>query len=107
MSGASSLPVLDPHNGEPADSDVLVVAAIADSAADAAAISRAVLVGGSRRAGALLGKTRRVEAVILVEGERERYVLASASLQGRLEPSDDLAAEAPGHVRYLLPPAEI
>ena len=106
-SGASDL-VLDPRSGKPASSDVVVAVAIADSAADAIAISRALLVGGLSRAGLMLSeKTRRVEAVLVVAGDGEPYVLASASLRDRVELSAALAAEAPGGLRFLLPPAEL
>ena len=98
-------PVIDPRTGRPPASDVLVAVAVADSTADADAISTALFVGGSGRAGALLSKTRRVEAILLVRGERAVYLLASASLRGRFEPSPELANEAAGRVRYLLPPA--
>jgi thiamine biosynthesis lipoprotein len=98
--------VLDPRDGRPASSDVLVAAAIADSVADAVTISRALLVGGSTRAGRLLGeKTRRVEAILLVRGEDGPQLVASASLQGRFEAAEELAAEAPSPPRFLLPPA--
>lgn len=105
--GGDSERVLDPHDGRPASSDVRVAVAIADSAADAGAISRAMLVGGSRRAGALLARTNRVEAILVVGGPQGRYVLASASLVGRFEPSQPLADEAQGGIRFLLPPADL
>ena len=95
--------VLDPRSGRPAASDVIVAVAIADSVADAIAVSRALLVGGSGRAGALLSKTRRVEALLLVGSESRPYFIASASLRGRLE----LAGDAAGDLRFLLPPAKL
>jgi hypothetical protein len=100
--------VLDPRDGRPASSDVLVAVAIADSVADAVTVSRALLVGGSTRAGRLLGeKTRRVEAILLVRGTDGPQLLASASLQGRFELAKELSAEVPSSPRFLLPPSEL
>jgi thiamine biosynthesis lipoprotein len=105
--GASHL-VLDPRTGTPAASDVVVAVAIADSVADAVAVSRALLVGGSSRAGILLSeRTRRVESVLLLRGDGEPYVIASASLQGRIEMHDALSGEATGGLRFLLAPSEL
>ena len=104
---AGGNPIVDPRNGRPAETNVLVAVAFADSAADADAVSTALYVGGSRRAGALLSKTRRVESILLVEGEKERYLIASASLDGRLKLSEELSREVAGQVRYLLPPARL
>jgi len=97
-------PALDPRTGQAADSDIEYVVVLADSTADAVAIARGLLVAGSVRAGTILGeKTRRVEAVIQLEGGRG--VLASATLAGRLRiPSD--AAETTS-IRYILPPNEL
>jgi len=106
-SGGDSELVLDPRTGRPAAGDVIVAVAIADSVADAIAVSRALLVGGSSRAGALLSKTRRVESLLLVRGAGEPYVIASASLQGRLELMGELAGEPSGGPRFLLPPSEL
>jgi thiamine biosynthesis lipoprotein len=107
-SGGASDVVIDPRSGAPASSDVMVAVAIADSVADAIAVSRALLVGGSTRAGLLLSeKTRRVEAILVVAGAGGPQVLASASLQGRVALSDTLAAEAQGDLRFLLPPADL
>jgi thiamine biosynthesis lipoprotein len=106
-SGGASALVLDPRSGAPPSGDVAVAVAIADSVADAIPISRALLVGGASRAGVMLSeRTRRVEAVLVVSGD-EPYVVASASLEGRIELSDALAAEAPGGLRFLLPPADL
>ena len=105
--GASDL-VLDPRTGRPAASDAVVAIAIADSVADAIAVSRALVVGGTSRAGILLSeKTRRVEAVMVVRGDDGPTVLASASLQGRVELPDDVTAEMTGGLRFLLPPSEL
>jgi thiamine biosynthesis lipoprotein len=107
-SGGASDQVLDPRSGAPASSDVMVAIALADSVADAIAVSRALLVGGSSRAGILLSeKTRRVESILLLRGDGEPYVVASASLQGSIELHDALAEEAAAGLRFLLPPSEL
>ncbi len=106
-SGGESELVLDPRSGRPAASDVIVAVAIADSVADAIAVSRALLVGGSSRAGAMLSKTRRVESLLLVRGDPQPHVIASASLRGRLELAGELAGESCGGPRFLLPPSKL
>jgi len=97
--------ILDPRTGRPAASNVVVAVAVADSAADAGAVVRALIVGGSAAAGALLAKTHRVEAILLVAGPTGTSVLASASLEGIVSLSESLLEETSGGVRYLLPPA--
>jgi thiamine biosynthesis lipoprotein len=98
-------PVLDPETGRPAATDLLAAVGIADSAADADALSTALFVAGSMRGAELLKKMRRVEAVLVVRGdETGPRILASASLRGRLELSSQLAGESDAEVRYLLPP---
>jgi thiamine biosynthesis lipoprotein ApbE len=105
--GASDL-VLDPRTGRPAVSDTVVAIAIADSVADAIAVSRALVVGGTSRAGILLSeKVRRVEAVMFLRGQDGSTAVASASLQGRIELPDEVAAEIRGGLRFLLPPSEL
>jgi len=100
--------VIDPRSGLPAASDVLAALAISDSAADAAATAPALLVLGSKAGGELLSKMNRVEAVLLCSGGGEPYLLASATLGGRIELSPALSAEVGGReVRYILPPQEL
>ena len=106
-SGGASELVLDPRSGRPAASDTIVVVTIADSVADAIAISRALLVGGSSRAGELLSETRRVESLLLVRGDPEPHVIASASLRGRLELVGELAGRPSAGPRFLLPPSKL
>ena len=86
---------------------MIVAVAIADSVADAVAVSRALLVGGSSRAGALLSKTRRVESLLVVRSGPELRVIASASLRGRLELLGELVAEPADGPRFLLPPSKL
>lgn len=100
--------VLDPATGLPAAGDLLVAAAIADSAADADALSTALFVSGSMRGAELLERMRRAEAILLVRGEGEKpYVLASVSLKGHLELSPRIAEETGGRIRFLLPPDRV
>ena len=96
--------VFDAGTGGPASSDLLAAVAIADSAANADAIATALFVQGSRKGGQFLTRTRRVEAILLVEGNGEPYVLASATLAERLELSAALAEETEGRLRFILPP---
>ena len=87
---------------------LLVAVAVADSGADAGAVAQAMVVGGSSMAGALLGKTHRVEAILVVRGAGGRVdVLVSASLQERFRPSTALASDAASPPRFLLPPASL
>lgn len=97
--------VLDPGTGLPASSDLIAAVGIADSAADADALSTALYVSGSLGGADLLGRMKRTEAIMLVEEDNGAcYLLASASLRGRLTPSAELLDECDGDVRYLLPP---
>ena len=98
--------VLDPRTGQPAAGDVIAAVALADSAADADALATALHVAGSTRGAALLKKMRRVEAILLVEDrDGTRRLIASPSLEGRIELSQALARETGGEIRYLLPGA--
>lgn len=85
------------------DSNVRVAVAIADTGASAQPLSRALVAMGSRRAGMMLERGNRIEAVLLVEGPEGPYLLASGSLRGRLSPDAALTART-GQVRYILPP---
>ncbi len=105
--GTVAGPLLDPRTGRPAETDVLAAVALADAAADAQAISRALLVGGSQEAGAFLSKLRRVEAVLLVRGRDGEELLVSASLRGKLTVSDELRRSTGGRLRELLPPSSL
>lgn len=87
-----------------ARSDVRVAVALADNAAEAEIASRALLAMGVRRAGALLERSRRLEALLIVEGPEGQYVVASASLRDHLR-IDAAATRRFGEVRYLLPPS--
>ncbi len=105
--GTVAGPLLDPRTGRPAQTDVLAAVALADAAADAQAISRALLVGGSQEAGAFLSKLRRVEAVLLVRGRDGDELLVSASLREKLTVSDELRRSTGGRLRELLPPSSL
>jgi thiamine biosynthesis lipoprotein len=100
--------ILDPRNGLPAASDLIAAVGIADSAADADALSTALFVSGSLSGADLLSRMNRAEAVLLVEDDAgSKYVLASGSLKGRLTLSAELLEECGGDVRYLLPPTSL
>jgi thiamine biosynthesis lipoprotein len=107
-SGQSELrrvPIIDPRNGQPVASDLSAVVTTADSAADAAALCHAVYVAGSLAGTEVFRSMRRAEALFVVRGDAgPPYVVASASLNGRFEPSAELDREVAGDVRYLLPP---
>lgn len=98
--GNGGRPVLDPVTGEPPAAGVAVAVAIAHSGVDAAALCRALLVGGRSRGGAFLERTRKTEAVLITSDDPPE-VLASATLDGRLELAGELAGAS---VRSLLPP---
>jgi thiamine biosynthesis lipoprotein len=101
------LPILDPATGLPVVGELIAAVAIADSGADADALSTAFYVLGLHKVGEFLGRTERVEAVLVVAGESGPHLLVSASLEGRLELGPELAAEIDGRVRYVLPPQSI
>jgi thiamine biosynthesis lipoprotein ApbE len=99
------LPLLDPRTGQPASSDLLAVVTTADSAADAAALCHLIYIAGSLSGTDVFRKMRRVEAALLVRGDAGHpYLVASASLRGRLRLSDALVAEIDEDLRFLLPP---
>jgi thiamine biosynthesis lipoprotein len=97
-------PILDPRTGRPASNRVLAAVALADSVSDADALSAALFVAGVGAGGELLTKTRRAEAILLVEGDGSPRLLVSASLEGKIDFSAELLRETEGRVRYILPP---
>jgi thiamine biosynthesis lipoprotein len=99
------VPPLDPRTGQPVGSDLLAVVTTADSSADAAALCQAVFVAGSLEGPDIFSRMLRAEALLLVRADdAEPYLVASASLRGRIELSAELESEIGGDVRYLLPP---
>jgi thiamine biosynthesis lipoprotein len=99
------VPVLDPRTGQAVASDLLAVVTTADSSADAAALCQAMFVSGSLEGPDIFSRMLRTEAALLVRADGGTpYLVASASLRGRLELSAELEAEIGGDVRYLLPP---
>lgn len=99
------VPPLDPRTGQPVGSDLLAVVTTADSSADAAALCQALFVAGSLEGPDIFSRMLRAEAVLLVRSDQGApYLVASASLRGRIELSAELEAETGGDVRYLLPP---
>jgi len=106
---ARRAPVLVPARGEPAAGSLLAAVAVADSGADADAMSTALFAAGYHSAAELLERMHRVEAVLLVAGDRPGsvFVVASASLQGKLELSPEIERATGGRVRFQLPPRSI
>ena len=97
--------IWDARTGRPSASNLLAAVALADSAAEADALSTALFVAGSTRGADLLARTRRTEAILVVHGDGSPYVLVSTSLTGLFELSPELEREVDGRVRYLLPPS--
>jgi hypothetical protein len=65
-----------------------------------------LLAAGSLHAERAIARTNAAEAMLVVDaGNGAAYVLASASLEGRLDLGAALVEEARGDVRFLLPPA--
>ncbi|HXV75135.1 MAG TPA: FAD:protein FMN transferase, partial [Candidatus Polarisedimenticolaceae bacterium] len=86
--------VLDPRTGRPAATDLLAVVTTADSAADAAALCHVIHVAGSLAGTDIFREMRRAETVMLVRADDgPPYLVASASLRGRLRLSEALSAE--------------
>ena len=90
----------------PASTDVRVALAVADAAADAAALAHALVALGPLDAARAIESTPRAEALLVVGAgpDGASYVLASASLEGRIELSPALSAETARDLRFLLPP---
>jgi thiamine biosynthesis lipoprotein len=107
VAGRTYGPVMHAAEGVPARSDVISATAIADSGADADAMSTALAVAGSLRGSDVLRRSRRVEAVLLVRGRAGETLIASASLRGRLRVTPEFAERIEGRVRYHLPPLSI
>lgn len=99
--------IFDPATGMPAATDVLLAAVVADSAVEADALGTAFYGAGSLRTGEILGRTRRVEAILVVEGARGPSMLVSTSLKGRLEVDPAWVERFEGRVRYILPPGRL
>ena len=75
-------------------------------AGDAEAFATALAASTYQAATDLLGRMRKVEAALLIRDGESLYLLASASLRGRLQLEPDFEAEIGGDVRYLLPPVD-
>ncbi len=99
--------ILDPGTGRPAASDVIAATVVADSGADADALSTAFYVAGSKRVGEWLKRAIRVEALLLVARDEGPELLASASLRERFELDPAFAEKIGGRLRFILPPETI
>lgn len=97
--------IMDASSGRPAASDLIAATVIADAGVEADALSTAFFAGGSLRAGEILGRSVRIEAV-LVRRDPDGLVsvVASGSLRDRLEFTPAFLEAIEGRVRYLLPP---
>ncbi len=83
------------------------VAVTADSAGDAEVIATAIQTLGPQEAAALIARSRRVEAVMLIRGPEGPYLLASASLERKLSLLPEALERVGGQVRFLLEPARL
>jgi thiamine biosynthesis lipoprotein len=98
--------LFDPVTGRPVDGAIVFAIGTAHTASDADAFATALAASTYEAATDLLGRMRKVEAALLIRDGDALYLLASASLQGRLALDPRFEAEIGGDVRYLLPPAE-
>jgi len=101
--GAETL--FDPTTGLPVDGDIVLAIGTAHTAGDADAFATALAASSYQGATDLLGRMRKVEAALLIRDGQDLYLLASASLRGRLELGPEFEHEIGSDVRYLLPPA--
>jgi thiamine biosynthesis lipoprotein len=99
--------ILDPRTGRPAETDVISATVISDSGAEADALSTAFFVAGTQGAGEMLQRSRRIEAILLVEGEDGPVLMLSGSLQDRFQVDPGFAARIDGRVRFILPPTTL
>jgi len=104
VAGGESL--LDPATGRPVAGDIVFAIGTAHTASDADAFATALAASTFQGATDLLGRMRKVEAALLIRDGDGFYLLASASLEGRLDLAPEFEAEIGGDVRYLLPPTE-
>jgi len=98
--------LFDARTGRPVDGNIVLAIGTGHTAGDADALATALAASTYEAATDLLGRMRKVEAVLLLRDGDALYLLASASLRGRLELAPELEAEIGGDVRYLLPPTE-
>lgn len=104
VAGAETL--IDPSTGRQVSGDIVLAIGTAHTAGDADAFATALAASTYEDATDLLRRMRKVEAALLIRDGESLYLLASASLRGRLELSPRLETEIGGDVRYLLPPME-
>lgn len=107
LEGRSYGHIMEAESGRPARSDIIAATALADSGADADAMSTAMFVAGSRRSSEFLRRASRVEAVLLVDAREGPALLVSASLKGRLHVDPEFRDRIGGRVRFLLPPLKL
>ncbi len=103
---AGSLDPAPAGGDDAAGRDVQAALAVADTAADAQAIAGALRAMDGLRAGALLERARRTEALLLVRREEGLTLLVSGSLRERLQLDEGYRERLGGRVRFILPPLE-
>jgi thiamine biosynthesis lipoprotein len=106
VSLARGVELLDAESGYPVETDIVMAIGITHTAAGADAFATSMAASSYDAATDLIGRMRQVEAVLLVRQQGRLFLLASASLKGRLQLSPELEAEIGGDIRYLLPPLE-
>jgi len=99
--------ILDPRTGRPAETDIIAATVISDSAAEADALSTAFFVAGSQGSAAMLQRARRIEAILLVDGEEGPVLMVSGSLKNRFTVDPGFASRIDGRVRFILPPTTL
>ena len=98
--------VLDPRSGKPAETRIVAAVGVAHTSGDADAFATALAASSYGQATELIGRMRQVEVALLMQEGERRYLLASASLEQRMQLSPQLEQEIDGDVRFLLPPQE-
>ena len=99
--------IMDPRTGRPADTDVIAASVISDSAAEADALSTAFFVAGSQGSATMLQRARRIEAILLVEGDDGPVLMVSGSLRNRFEVDPGFSSRIDDRVRFILPPSAL
>ncbi len=103
---ARSETLFDPSTGRPVGGRVVLAIGTAHTAGDADAFATSLAASTYTGAGDLLRRMRKVEAALLIRDGDGLYLLASASLRGRLALTPEFEQEIDGDIRYLLPPTE-
>lgn len=92
--------LMDPKTARPAVTDVVSATAITPGGADGDALSTALAVAGSARAGELLAAWPGAEAILVVRESGRIRVLASRSLEGRIVLDPAFVERTGAELRY-------